>query len=42
MWIMIILFMALNAVHALGLLEALSDADDQGEQLEMKHRKGEE
>jgi hypothetical protein len=28
--------MILNAVYALGLLEALSDADDQSEQLEMK------
>ena len=37
MWIMIIFLMVLNAVCALGLLEALSDADDQSERLEMKH-----
>ena len=37
MWIMIILFLVLGAVYALGLLEALSDADDQRERLEMKH-----
>lgn len=36
MWIMIILLMVLNAVYALGLLEALSEADDQSERLEMK------
>lgn len=36
MWIVIILLMVLNAVHALGLLEALSDADDQSERLEME------
>ena len=29
--------MVLNAVCTLGLLEALSDADDQNERLEMKH-----
>lgn len=39
MWIMIILFMVLNAVHALGMLEALSDADDQSERLAMKQGK---
>lgn len=42
MWIMIILFMVLNAMYAFGLLEALSDADDQSERLVMEHRKGEE
>lgn len=42
MWIMIILLMVLNAVHALSMLEALSDADDQSERLVMEHRKGEE
>lgn len=42
MWIMIILFMVLNAVYAFDLLEALSDADDQSERLEMEHGKGEE
>ncbi len=39
MWIMIIFLMVLNAVYALGLLEALSDADDQSERLEMEHGK---
>lgn len=38
MWIMIILFMVLNAVYVLGLLKALSDADDQSERLAMEHR----
>lgn len=38
MWIMIIFLMVLNAVYALGLLEALSDADDQSERLEMEYR----
>lgn len=42
MWIMISLLMVLDAVYALSLLEALSDADDQSERLEMEHRKGEE
>lgn len=42
MWIMIILFMVLNTMYAFGLLEALSDADDQSERLVMEHRKGEE
>lgn len=42
MWIMIILFMVLNAVYALGLLEALSDADYQSRRSVMEHRKGEE
>lgn len=37
MWIMIIFLMVLNAVYELGLLEALSDADDQNERLEMKN-----
>lgn len=37
MWIMIILLIVLNAVYALGLLEALSDADDQSERLKMEH-----
>lgn len=36
MWIMIILLMILNAVYAFGLLEALSDADDQSERLKME------
>ena len=36
MWIMIILFMVLNAVYVLGLLKALSDADDQSERLAME------
>ena len=36
MWIMIILFMVLNAVYAFGLLKALSDADDQRGRLEME------
>ena len=36
MWIMIILLMILNAVYALGLVEALSDADDQSDRLEME------
>lgn len=36
MWIMIILFMVLDAVYALSLLGALSDADDQSGRLEMK------
>ena len=40
MWIMIIFLMVLNAVYAFGMLEALSDADDQSERLAMKHRKG--
>ena len=39
MWIMIIFLMVLNAVYALGLLEALSDADGQSERLEMEHGK---
>ena len=38
MWIMIIFLMVLNAVYALGLLEALSDDDDQSERLVMEHR----
>lgn len=38
MWIMIIFLMVLNAVYALSLLEALSDANDQSERLEMEHR----
>lgn len=38
MWIMIIFLMVLNAVYALGMLEALSDADDWNEQLAMEHR----
>lgn len=38
MWIMIILLMVLNAVYALGMLETLSDADDQSERLVMEHR----
>ena len=40
MWIMIIFFMILNAVYSLGMLEALSDADDQSERLAMEHRRG--
>lgn len=36
MWIMIILFMVLDAVYALGLLKALSDSDDQSERLKME------
>ncbi len=36
MWIMMILFMVLNAVYVLGLLKALSDADDQSERLAME------
>ena len=36
MWIMIILLMVLNAVYVFGLLETLSDADDQSERLEME------
>lgn len=36
MWIMIILLMVLDAVYALSLLGALSDADDQSWRLEMK------
>lgn len=40
MWIIIILLMILNAVYAFGLSEALSDADDQSERLEMEHRRG--
>lgn len=36
MWIMIILFMVLDAVYALGLLKAFSDADDQSERLEIE------
>ena len=39
MWIMIIFLMVLNAVYALGMLEALSDADDQSERLVMEHGK---
>ena len=39
MWIMIILLMILNAVYAFGLLEALSDADDQSERWAMEHGK---
>ena len=39
MWIMIILFMVLNAVYVLGLLKALSDADDQSERLAMEQGK---
>lgn len=39
MWIMIILFMVLNAVYSLGMLEALSDADDQSERMAMEHGK---
>lgn len=39
MWIMIIFLMVLNAVYALGMLEALSDADDQSERLVMEQRK---
>ena len=42
MWIMIIFLMVLNAVYALGMLEALSDADDQSERLEMEHGRCEE
>ena len=38
MWIMIIFLMVLNAVYALGLLEALSDADDQNERLAVEHK----
>lgn len=36
MWIMIIFLMVLNAMYALGMLEALSDADDQIERLKME------
>lgn len=36
MWIMIILLMVLDAVYAFSLLGALSDADDQSEQLEIE------
>jgi hypothetical protein len=36
MWIMIILLMVLNAMCILGLLEVLSDADDQRGRLVMK------
>lgn len=39
MWIMIILLMVLNAVYALGLLEALSEADDQSERFAMEQGK---
>lgn len=39
MWIMIIFLMALNAVYAFGMLEALSNADDQNERLAMKQMK---
>ena len=39
MWIMISLLIVLNAVYALGLLEALSDADDQSERLAMEQGK---
>lgn len=39
MWIMIFFLMILNAVYTLGLLEALSDADDQSERLAMEHGK---
>ena len=39
MWIMIIFLMVLNAVYALGMLESLSDADDQSERLVMEHGK---
>lgn len=39
MWIMIIFLMVLNAVYALGMLEALSDADDQSKRLVMEHVK---
>ena len=39
MWIMIILFMVLDAVYALGLLKALSDSDDQSERWAMEHGK---
>lgn len=42
MWIMIILLMILNTVYAFGLLEALSDADDQSERLEMEQGRSEE
>ena len=38
MWIMIIFLMVLNAVYALGMLEELSDADDQSERLAMEHK----
>lgn len=40
MWIMIIFLMILNAVYAFGMLETLSDADDQSERLAMEHRMG--
>lgn len=36
MWIMIILFMVLDVVYALGLLKALSDSDDRSERLKME------
>lgn len=39
MWIMIILFMVLDAVYAFSLLGALSDADDQSERLKMEQGK---
>lgn len=39
MWIMISLLMVLDAVYALSLLGALSDADDQSERLEMEQEK---
>ena len=42
MWSMLIFLMVLNAVYALGMLEALSDADDQSERLEMEHGRCEE
>lgn len=37
MWIMIIFLIVLNAVYAFGMLEALSDADDQSERLAMEY-----
>lgn len=39
MWIMISLLMVFDAVYALSLLGALSDADDQSERLEMEQGK---
>ncbi len=39
MWIMIILFMVLNAVCAFGILKVLSDADDQIKRLVIEHEK---
>lgn len=39
MWIMIIFLMVLNAVYAFGILEVLSDADDQIKRLVIEYEK---